>query len=166
MLLFKEALDILERSKEFKEWRKGNPKAYLSYGFLVIEEQNDNWKIGYYHKGEDKITSFDVGKGKIAIEPESEVFKRKETKVEGLDLKKIKYDLADAVTIANNLQKEEFATENPQKIIAILQKLDVGQVWNITFLTQNFNTLNFKIKSETGRVLEKKMSNLMEFRKS
>jgi len=164
MILFKDALKILEKSSEFKNWKKKNPNTYLSYGFYVIENEDVNWKIGYYDSRKDKLTSFDVG-SKIKIEPDEEVFKEKEKKVEKLNLEDIKLDLGDAISIAQELQEEEFATEKPTKIIAILQKIDTGQVWNITYLTQNFNTLNFKIKTETGRVLEKKLNPLMEFRK-
>ena len=96
MLSFKEALAILEESKEFKNWRKKNPDAYLSYGFFVVEAADDNWKIGYYHKKKDKITSFNVGK-KITIEPQAEIFKKEKTKVNAIDMDEVKLDLADAV---------------------------------------------------------------------
>lgn len=162
MLSFKEALGNLKSSDEFKNWKKGNPKAHLCYGFLILEDKDDNWKIGYYHKQNDKMTSFIISDNKIAIEPGEEVFKKETAKVKPLNEEKVKIDLADAVAIANDLQKEEYATENPQKIIAILQNLDVGQVWNITFFTQSFNTLNFKIKCDTGRVLNKKLASLFE----
>ena len=164
MILFKDALKILEKSSEFKDWKKKNPDTYLSYAFYVIENIDVNWKIGYYDVKKDKLTSFDVG-SKIKIEPDEEVFKEKSKKVEKLDLDEVKLDLGDAISIAQQLQEEEFVSEKPTKIIAILQKIDTGQVWNITYLTQNFNTLNFKIKTETGRVLEKKLNPLMEFRK-
>ncbi len=165
MLQFKEAVKILEKSKEFDKWKKDNPDTYISYGFFAIEDIDSDWKIGYYHDKDDKITSFNVGK-KITIEPEDEILKKdKKAKVEKLDMDKIKMDLSEAVTIANNLQQEEFATETPRKIIAILQKLNKEQVWNVTFLTQSFNTLNIKIKSENGKVIEKKLSPLFQFQK-
>ena len=161
---FKEALKILEKSKEFKEWKKKNPEAYLSYAFFVVEDVDSGWKIGYYHKKHDKVTSFNV-RDKITIEPEQEVLQKEKKAVEKIDLGKVKHDLSDAVTIAINTQKEEYATEDPKKIIAILQTLNKKQVWNITFLTQTYNTLNFKIKSENGRVVEKKLSSLFQFDK-
>ncbi len=164
MILFKDALKILEKSSEFVNWKKKNKTTYLSYAFYVIENMDVNWKIGYYDAKKDKLTSFDVG-SQIKIEPDEEVFKEKEKKVKKLDLDDVKLDLGDAVSIAQQLQEEEFVTEKPTKIIAILQKIEDNQVWNITYLTQNFNTLNFKIKTETGRVLEKKLTPLMEFKK-
>lgn len=165
MISFKEALGVLKNSKEFKNWKKDNPSASLCYGFYIVEEKDEDWKIGFYHKKEDKMTSFNVSKNKVRIEPEEEIFKKEETKVNPLDEKKINLDLAEAIAIADDLQKEEYVTENPQKIIAILQTLEIGQVWNVTFVTKNFNTLNFKIKSENGRVLDKKLTSLFEFRK-
>jgi len=164
MKLFKEALEELKISKEFKEWKKENPDVFLSYGFLMLGKQDDNWKIGYYHKKDNKITSFVVG-DKIEIEPESEVFKRESTKVNEIDLKKLKFDVDKAVGIAKKLQEEKYANEKPQKIIIILQKLKIGQIWNITYLTYNMDTLNFKIETETGKVLEHKLSSLFEYKK-
>ena len=43
------------------------------------------------------------------------------------------------------------------KEVVILQNLDVGQVWNITYITKSFQTLNIKIDAETGDVLEDKL---------
>jgi len=159
---FKEALKILEKSKEFNAWKRKNPETYLSYGFFVVEDADSDWKIGYYHKKDDRMTSFNVGE-KITIEPEEEIFQKEKKKVEKLDMEKVKLGLAEAVAIANQVQQEEYATEMPRKIIAILQTLDKKQVWNVTFLTQSFNTLNFKIKSENGRVVEKKLQPLFQF---
>lgn len=161
MKSFKEALSKLKNSKVFKDWYKGNKDHYLSYGFYVVEKNDANWKIGYYHKKTDKITSFDIG-NKIKMEPEEEILKKKDKTIDALDLKNVKLDLADVVALADSVQKEEYSTETPIKIIAILQALEGHQVWNLTFLTQNFNTLNFKIKADTGRILEKKLVSLMQ----
>lgn len=164
MLSFKQALQLLEDSEVFKSWRRVHPEAFLSHGFFMVAEQDDSWRIGFYHSKDDKITSFSVGK-KVCIESSDDVFKKPKTKVVPLDLDKVKLDLAEAVAVATDLQREEFASELPTKIICVLQNLKDSQVWNITFLTQSFNTLNFKIKSENGRVLEKKLQSIVEFKK-
>lgn len=161
MKSLKEALVELTGSKVYKDWKKNNKECYLSYAFYVVDKEDTNWKIGYYHSEEDKITSFDIGK-KITIEPDEEVFKKEKNKVQAIKLDDVKLDLADAVSLANDVQKEEYVNENPIKIIAILQKLEGHQVWNLTFLTQNFNTLNFKIKADTGRILDKRLVSLMQ----
>ncbi|MBR9691191.1 hypothetical protein GOV06_00220 [Candidatus Woesearchaeota archaeon] len=159
MQKFEQALKILEKSKEFKDWKKKNKEAYLSYGFLIVQDGGSDWKIGYYHKKRDGVTSFNVG-DKITVEPEDDVFRKEKKEVLGIDIKEIKYKLADAINIAVELQKKEFSAESPKKIIVILQKLDIGQIWNITFLTQSFSTLNIKVRSDTGEVVEKKLQPL------
>ena len=87
MKQFKDALKSLESSKEFKDWKKKNPDAYLTHGFFVLEEADDNWRIGFYHKKDDKITSFIVG-NKVTIEPEEEIFKKDKKVVQPLDSEK------------------------------------------------------------------------------
>ena len=131
MISFKDALKILEKSSEFKKWKNKNKSNYLSYAFYVIDNEDVNWKIGYYDSKKEKLTSFDVG-SKIKIEPDEEVFQEKKRKVEKLDLKKIKLDLSEAITISKQLQEEEFATENPTKIIAIL--LEFQLIMNMYFV--------------------------------
>jgi len=164
MKQFKDALGVLEKSKEFKDWKEKNPESYLSYAFFVVEDVDSDWKIGYYHKKHEKVTSFVVGE-KIKVEPEEEVLQEKKAAVEALDVDKVKHDLSDAIALAVDTQKEEYSTESPKKIIAILQTLDKKQVWNVTFLTQSFNTLNFKIKSDNLKIVEKKLQPLFQFDK-
>ena len=60
----------------------------------------------------------------------------------------------------------EYKQETPFKIITILQKLDIGQVYNITYVTQSFKVLNFKIDSSNGKVLKKSLKSIMEFKAS
>ena len=155
---FKESLKILEKSKEFKDWKNNNKDSYLSYALFVLDEKDIPWKIGFCNKN-NKITSFNVDK-KMTIDSEDKAFQKERKKIKAINLDNLKLTLADAVKIATELQKEEYTTENPKKIIAIIQNLDIGQVWNITFLTQSFNTLNMKIKSDTGRIIEKKIQPL------
>ena len=96
----------------------------------------------------------------ITIDPVDKAFQKEEKKVERIDLNALKLTLADAVNIAKELQQQEYATENPKKIIAIIQKIDSNQIWNITFLTQSFNTLNIKINSNSGKIIDKKLQPL------
>lgn len=163
MRLFKESLKILENSKEFKEWKKENPDTYLSYGFLMPSSSKD-WKIGYYHKKENKITSFNVGE-MITTEPESEIFKKDETEVNKIDLKKIEFDVDKALEIAKKFQEENYKNDVPNKTIIILQNLKIGQIWNITYITLTLKSLNIKLDTEKGEVLEHKSTSLFEFKK-
>ena len=95
---FKEALKILEDSKEFKEWKEKNPEDYLSYALMMVDEKDTDWKIGYCNK-RNKVTSFNVG-DKIVIEPEETALQKEKKEIKEIDLSKAKLSMADALLLA------------------------------------------------------------------
>jgi Zn-dependent metalloprotease len=149
----KDIIKKLESSKEYKEWIKENPKAYLTHAF-IMEDPNvkQEWQIGYFLPKEDKVMTFTVGDS-IMQNPPSEVFKEKGTILK-LKLDEVKVEMEDALKTAAKLQKEKYPGNDALKKIVILQNLDVGQVWNITYVTQTFKTLNIKIDAQTGKVIK------------
>ena len=164
MELFKEAFGRLEKSKEFKDWKKKNKDCYLTSGFVIVEKEQGPWKAGYYDEKKNNVTSFIIDK-EISIEPAEEIFQKKKVKIKKLDVKKVLVDLPQAIVVASNLQQEEYKEDSPLKIIAILQNMSLGQVWNLVFITQKFNTLNIKIDTKEGKVLEHKIASIMSFKK-
>ncbi len=162
-----EILDVLKRleeSKEFKQWKKKNKNSFLAHVFKLLDEANqDDWQIGFYNK-DDTITTFILTPADIKKASTENIFKMPEAKIEPLDEKKIKIDITKALETAEKIQVAEYKQEVPFKIITILQKLDIGQVYNITYVTQSFKILNFKIDSSTGKVLKKTLENIMEFK--
>ena len=158
----KEALSRLEKSPEFKEWMKKNKDDYFSYAFceLNIEE----WQIGYYDKSKDKIITFIVNE-KIKTMPMDDVFKEPGAKVNKVDLNKVKLTFSEVIDKAAEFQKKKYPKEEANKIIAILQNLKgFGNIWNLTFITKTFNTLNIKINAENGKVLGHKLSSIFDLR--
>ncbi|MBW2974910.1 hypothetical protein KY366_04295 [Candidatus Woesearchaeota archaeon] len=157
-------LKRLEESKSFKEWEKKNKQSFLAHVFKMLDDANkDDWQVGYYNK-DDTITTFIITPQDIRIAETENIFKRPEAKIKKLEKEKIKVDITNALQTAEKIQTTEYAQETPFKIITILQKLDMGQVYNITYITQSFKVLNLKIDCSDGKVLEKKLSSLMEFR--
>ncbi|MBI2652931.1 hypothetical protein HYX00_05695, partial [Candidatus Woesearchaeota archaeon] len=41
----------------------------------------------------------------------------------------------------------------------------LGNIWNITYITEAFNTLNMKIDASNGKVLEHNLSSIFSFKK-
>jgi len=161
---FKEKLSELEKSVEFKNWKKEHSSSYLTYGFMMISpDVKKEWQIGYYNPDLDKITTFAVS-DKITRNPDSEIFKDKK-KVQELEKDKVKISLDSALEKADKVQREKYAVHTPLKKIAILQKLNIGQVWNITYITKTFKTLNIKVSSEDGEVLKYDLIELFKFDK-
>jgi len=161
-----ESVKKLEDSKEFKDFKKQNKEAYLAHVFYMLDEANqDIVQIGYYNKSKDRITTFVVEGDNITKNPEAEVFKEQEIMMKPIDLSKVKINVNEAVDIAEKLQKDKYKQEIPVKKIAILQHLPLGQVWNITFVTQTFKTLNIKIDSGTKKIVSEKLLSIIEFGK-
>ena len=89
--------------------------------------------------------------------------KKQESKI---DLNKVKLSFAEIIDLASEFQKEKYPKEESNKIIAILQNLEkFGNVWNLTFITESFKTLNIKVNTENGKIVEHKLSSIFEFRK-
>lgn len=160
------ALERLEENNEFKKWKKKNKDSFLAHVFKMLNDANkDDWQVGYYNKN-DTITTFILMPDDIKIADSQNIFKKPDAKILKLDKEKIKIDIAKALETAEKIQTKEYKQEMPFKIITILQKLDIGQVYNITYLTQSFKVLNFKIDCCNGKVLKKTLQPIMEFKAS
>ncbi len=157
----KKLYEKLTGSSEFKAWKKKNPKAYLVHFFKMEEENRGGWQIGYYDREKDRITTFLVGE-QIGIIPEQEVFK-KTMAIKRLVITKVEIDAEKALGSIKRLQEREYSAEKPIKTVMILQNIGRAQVWNITYITKSFNTLNVKIDASSGRVIQHKLSSLVKF---
>ena len=159
-------INKLKESKEFKEWGEKNKGSFLAHVFKMLDDANrDDWQIGFYNK-DDTITTFVIANNEVKIANTENIFKRPEAKIRKLDEEKIKIDITNALETAEKTQVKEYKQEEPMKIITILQSLDIGQVYNITYVTKTFKVLNFKIDSSNGKVLKKTLKSIMDFKAS
>ena len=163
---FRLALQKLEESKDFKKWKSQNNHIYFSYAFKIPQEmKTEEWQLGFYDKKKDKITTFMTGSN-IETRKEDEVFKEETTEVKEIEINKIKLTFEKAIIKADEFQQEKYPKDKALKTIAILQNVEPhGNIWNITYITQAFNTLNMKIDAKTGDVLEHNHSSIFSFRK-
>jgi len=164
---FAEALEKLEKSAEFRDWKKENVDSYISCGFLVIDgDQMREWQIGYYNKVRDTITNFVIGDNDIEIGEASDVFKEENTTVKKLELSEVKLNLSQALEAALKVKNDKYMQEIVIKKIILLQNLEkYGNIWNVTFVTKAFKTLNIKINANDGAVLEDGIISVIEFEK-
>jgi len=160
----KPALEELKKSPEFKKWFSSNNKTYFSYAFAMIENNTQSeWQIGYYDSAKNKITTFIISESAVAIKPEEDIFKKSDMDVKKIDEEKLKLPLNGILIIAEKLKKEKYPKELALKTIVIAQNLeDFGNIWNITYVTQSFSTLNIKIKADSGKIAEHKLCHLFE----
>lgn len=156
---FIEALKKLESSDVYKEWKSDNPKSYLAHGFIMDSRQIKEWQIGYYNPETEKILTF-VLLDDIMMNPESEIMNKK---VKELDINKIKITVEDAFKKADEVQMEKYSAHLPLKKIAILQCSETAQIWNITFVTRTFKTINIQVDTESGKVISDKIVEVFKF---
>ena len=162
----KQALRKLEQSKDFRDWHKKNKNTFLSYAFSIPQEMPDEWQLGFYSSEKDKITTFVINGSSISIRPEEEIFKKEETKINKIELEKVKLTFSDAIIKSDEFQSKSYPKDKSVKTIAILQNMaSYGNIWNITYVTESFNTLNMKIDASNGKILEHNISSVFSFKK-
>ncbi len=152
----------LEKSKEYSSWKKIHAKSYLVHVFRMFDDANKGiWQIGYFNPETNLISVFIVGDA-ITKNPDAEVFKEQEKLVNKLDTTKIKVDEDAAMKAGELVLAENYKGVSVFKSFMILQNLDeIGQVWNITFVTQQFKTVNVKIDAKDGKCISHKLISLI-----
>jgi len=155
---YKETIEKIETTDEYKEFKKQHPEAYLVH---VFQMTGTNTQIGYFCKETKKVTTFEVNDdNKIKIE-EQQPFQKTPHDILKLDLEKIKLDFKDAKTAAEKVKEEHYKGEIVNRQIIVLQHIDIGQIYNITFITAAFKTLNIKINAETGETISHNLAALI-----
>lgn len=158
----KEIAEKLEKSKQFEKWKAKHKKACLADTFILADnEARTEWQLGYYDPTTEKITVFVVGE-EIIEKPEDDVFS-KDGKINALELDKVSIELEEALKLCDKFCKNEYPREEAVKKIAVLQCLDLGQVWNISTITKSYKTINAKIDAATGKVLSHTLTSLFDF---
>jgi len=158
----KEVIKNLENNSEFKEWKEKNKDDYLAHMFKMLDNENKGiWQIGYA-SNENKVTTFVIDED-LKIVPDEEVFQEKKKQVKELNLDKVKIDFIKALKLAEEFQKEKCKGNEPAKIMLILQNIADNIVYNITYITITFNTLNIKIDAINGELISHEITPMLQF---
>jgi hypothetical protein len=72
--------------------------------------------------------------------------------------------MEQAMETASKLNTESYPQIKSSKQIIILQNLEQGQLWNLTFVSSSMDVLNIKIDAASGEVLSHNLNRLFEFR--
>ena len=152
----KKKLGELKDSDRFKDWNKKHFDSYLCSIFAGEKLQFD-----FYDPEKDKITSFTEN----GIIEDQEILRREKKKLPELKLNTVKVDLEEIVKIIKKLINEKYKGENPNKKIIFLQGFEDKIVWNVTYITSNFNILNVKVDSINGEILYEKIESALNWKK-
>jgi len=155
----KEIVKTVEQTQTFKDFKRQFPKAYLVHIFSMTKQP---LQLGYYDEDSELITTFDVSNG--VQKEQSAPFREPDKKaIKALEITQVSFALEEAEEIASNIQKEKYPKEMIRETIIILQHLDVAQIFNVTFITHSFKTLNIKLDANTKQVLSHDLTNLIGF---
>lgn len=146
--MFREKLDSVLKSAVFLSWKEKNPDFFLAHAFIV---EDTDWQFGFYNPSSEKMVTFVCGD--TILHGKEEDILKSQTKISELDPSEVKIDLIKAKKIAADLIKEEYNDCPVSKSFVIIQNIDKKTVFNMTFLAQNFNTINLKIDAKDGTVI-------------
>jgi len=163
----KDIMEKIAKHSEFKDWEKDNKDCFLAHAFMMMDQANANiWQIGFHNPKNDKVTTFILEGDNLKISPELDVFKKPDSKVHKLDIEKVKIGSVQAIETAEGVMAKEYPKTVPSKMFFIIQELpEHGTIYNITFVTHDFKTVNVKVSSEDGKVIHHAIENLLEFKK-
>ncbi len=155
-----EQKQLVESSGVFHEWSKSNKGNYFYMIFAMFEAKGCAVpEFSYYNPKIKKATVFGTENG-VSIITEDKIFGGKIPKPLSLD--NVKLEFGEALEAATKVQQEHYKAETPLKNIVILQVQDKKPIWNVTFLTYAFSTLNIKIDAHSGACKGHSMKKLFE----
>ena len=140
---------------EFKKFLRDNKDYYLVH-ILFDEEQNKS-ELGFFNPKKDKMVIFK--NNPFEKSKEEDVFKEGKT-ITKLDMDKIKINYEEATNKIKDVMKKDFSDEEVKKKIMILQFI-LEPVWNVTLICKSMNIINIRINSETGKIVRKDKTSLL-----
>jgi hypothetical protein len=165
MTSFKETLDAIKKSDEFKEFKKKNPKAEICGGFFILDYvSNDNKTSIDYLLGESVFSFTLKDSGKVYLDenrydhlPDDPKF----PKLIPID-PNISIELDDLKSIAGTKKLDEGISAKFNKIIAVLQSKDGKSIWNLTCMMEELIILNILIDAKTGEIIKFERKSMMD----
>ncbi len=166
----KKLREQIEKSEEFKEFSKENPKASLYSAFFMLRQACGNLIVETqqldYWIGHEKVATFlfdENEKVQLKIDQVEPVKEREKREFIKLD-DKVKLDVDDLQEIIKEeLDKNKVGMNEVSKVIAVLQKTKGKQVWNITCIIGL--TLCRIHVDENGKVLDNKKESILSLMK-
>ena len=155
-------VDKLNNSSEFKNFQKKYNDAFMVAGFFImdLEMGNNLHQIDYYIPSKKKIAAFTLDK-RVSMQ----ILDLLNDKIpEKLDIK-TKIDLDQIRGILEEEMKNRNITEDIKKIIAVIQKVENKNVWNLNCILSGMGILSAHVEDESRSVLKMEKKSLMDIMK-
>lgn len=165
-MIFKEILNKVESSEEYKSFKKNHPDAELCTGFFILDFLSNDNKNSIDYKDEDKIFTFNINEN-IKMQEDKLINLKDAPKLEKIT-PEIKIELEELKYIAQEKAHEEGIGAKFNKIIAILQNYinpetqEKNQVWNLTCMLDQLIILHIIIDSQNGEITKFERKSFMD----
>jgi len=153
-------VEKLNSSKEYKEFQKKYPDAFMIAGFFILdlEEAKNVHQIDYFIPSQKKIAAFTLD-GSVNVQL-LELMNHKTP--EKLDMK-TETDLDALPGILTDEMKNRSITEEIKKIIAIIQNIDGKKVWNLNCILSGMGILRAHVDDASQTVLKMEKTSIMDY---
>ncbi len=159
-------IESMQKDNLYQQWKKQHPRSYLSHFFCQLDnacQPKSEWEVGYFDPATEKITIFvPLNTGGFEIKPADDVFKKKNEKVEQLEIDRVRINPDTAQKACQAQLQSSFARLPLGDGFLILQTLQQIPVWNFTLITKTLQFVNIKINATNGEVEKEGIVNVVE----
>lgn len=155
-------VERLEKSKEYKDFRKKYKKSFMAVGFFVLDlELGKNiHQLDFYVPGEKKMAAFTLDGG-VKVQ----LLETLNSKVpEELDMK-TNVDLDALHGILEDEMKNRNITDEIKKIVAVVQNIDGKKLWNLNCVLSGMQILRAHVDDASRSVLKMERLSMMDLMK-
>jgi hypothetical protein len=156
--MLKELYEAVKNHPDFKH------EGYLVHFFGSLKgdfSPDQGWQIGFYVHEKNIVLTYTLDGDALKVQ-EGKPFQREEHKITELELENIKVSFEEMTDKIIRFQKEKYPSQPPVKAIVVLQHID-SLIWNVTFVTAAFSTLNIKLDAVSGEIIDHKLSSLLQW---
>jgi len=151
----KEFIAALESTTVFKEWQQNNRSSFLTSVFYSDSERSAN----YFIPVSNEMATFSENNK----EPRTSEHILQNEKPQKLNVSSHTCSRREALDTAKEIITKHYAKEMIIKRILILQSNKGNTIWNITFFTATYNTINIKVDATDQKVHSHSLDSLINF---
>jgi len=158
---FKDLLERVEGSEEFKKFEGENPNAELCAGFFILDFLSNDNKDTLDYKIDKKVFTFSTRDEEIVVNEDKLIDDPGRPGLVEID-KEINVEVDELKGIVGTRALEEGISAKLNKIIAVLQKYNDKQIWNLTCMLDGLIILNVHVDALSGDVLKFERKSMMD----
>lgn len=162
---FKETLEIIEVSEEYKSFRTNHPNAEICAGFFILDYLSNDSKDSIDYKDKDKIFTFNIINNEIKMY-EDELMDLPNTPKLTAIIPETKIEIDELKAIAQDKAHDEGIGSKFNKIIAVLQNHEGAQIWNLTCMLDQLIILHILIDCNSGEIIKFQRKSFMDMIKT